>query len=116
MGVPAGRRGGFPPAISGVPRDVAATVVLSGERRNLWDLRTSQEFESMPQGKIKWFDNKKGYGFITIDGMEDIFVHYSQIEGQGFKTLRDGEAVECDVVQGSKGLYAEKVRRLEPVA
>jgi CspA family cold shock protein len=69
----------------------------------------------MPQGKIKWFDNKKGYGFITIDGMEDIFVHYSQIEGQGFKTLRDGEAVECDVVQGAKGLYAEKVRRLEPV-
>lgn len=69
----------------------------------------------MPQGKIKWFDNKKGYGFISIDGMEDIFVHYSQIEGEGFKTLRDGEAVECDVVQGTKGLYAEKVRRLEPV-
>ena len=66
--------------------------------------------------KIKWFDNKKGYGFITVDGKEDIFVHYSQIEGTGFKTLRDGESVECDVVQGTKGLYAEKVRRLEPTA
>jgi CspA family cold shock protein len=69
----------------------------------------------MPQGKIKWFDNKKGYGFITIEGMDDIFVHYSQIEGDGFKTLRDGESVDCEVVQGAKGLYAEKVRRLEVV-
>ena len=49
----------------------------------------------MPQEKIKWFDNKKGYGFITVDGMEDIFVYYSQIEGMGFKTLCDGEAVEA---------------------
>jgi cold shock protein len=68
----------------------------------------------MPQGKIKWFDNKKGYGFITVDGKEDIFVHYSQIEGTGFKTLRDGESVECDIVQGTKGLYADRRRRVAP--
>ena len=67
---------------------------------------------SMAQGQIKWFDNKKGYGFISIDGMEDIFVHYSNIEGDGFKTLRDGEDVNCEVLQGDKGLYAESVVRL----
>ncbi len=67
----------------------------------------------MTNGKIKWFDNKKGYGFITVDGMEDIFVHYSQIQGTGFKSLRDGEAVECDVVKGEKGLFAENVKRLQ---
>ena len=67
----------------------------------------------MSQGKIKWFDNKKGYGFITVEGMEDIFVHYSKIEGDGFKTLRDGEDVECDVIEGEKGLFAENVRRSE---
>lgn len=67
----------------------------------------------MQQGKIKWFDNKKGYGFITIEGLDDIFVHYSNIDGTGFKTLRDGEPVECEVVEGDKGLYAESVRRQE---
>ena len=67
----------------------------------------------MAQGKIKWFDNKKGYGFITIDGMDDIFVHYSQIEGTGFKTLRDGENVVCEVCEGAKGLFAENVKRVE---
>lgn len=67
----------------------------------------------MPRGNIKWFDNKKGYGFITIEGMEDIFVHYSNIEGTGFKTLQDGEDVECEVHEGTKGLYADNVRRVE---
>ena len=67
----------------------------------------------MPDGRIKWFDNKKGYGFITIEGMEDIFVHYSNIDGEGFKTLRDGEPVTCEVVQGEKGLYAERVVRTD---
>ena len=67
----------------------------------------------MLHGRIKWFDNKKGYGFISIDDMEDIFVHYSNIEGEGFKTLRDGEAVTCDVLEGAKGLYAENVKRVE---
>ena len=66
----------------------------------------------MIQGRIKWFDNKKGYGFITVDGMEDIFVHYSNIEGDGFKTLRDGEDVQCEVIEGEKGLYAENVSRV----
>ncbi len=67
----------------------------------------------MLQGEIKWFDNKKGYGFITIDGMEDIFVHYSNINGDGFKTLRDGEPVTCEVVEGDKGLYAQNVQPQE---
>jgi CspA family cold shock protein len=67
----------------------------------------------MQQGKIKWFDNKKGYGFITVEGMDDIFVHYSNVQGSGFKTLRDGEPVECEVIEGDKGLYAENVCSLE---
>ena len=67
----------------------------------------------MREGTIKWFDNKKGYGFITVEGMKDIFVHYSKVDGEGFKTLRDGEAVMCEVIQGDKGLYAESVHRVD---
>jgi CspA family cold shock protein len=68
---------------------------------------------SMHTGTIKWFDNKKGFGFITVENMSDIFVHYSNIEGDGFKTLKDGEPVTCDVLEGEKGLYAENVRRVD---
>jgi len=67
----------------------------------------------MAQGVIKWFDPKKGYGFITADGQPDIFVHWRNIKtDEQFKTLEDGEAVQFDVVQGAKGLAAENVVRL----
>lgn len=61
-------------------------------------------------GIVKWFDEKKGYGFITIEGGKDAFVHHSNIEGTGFKTLQEGQRVTCEVTQGTKGPQAEKVR------
>ncbi|VUT25825.1 MAG: cold shock protein CspE [Candidatus Methanolliviera sp. GoM_oil] len=61
-------------------------------------------------GTVKWFSASKGYGFIELeDGAGDIFVHYSAIAGDGFKTLEDGDAVSFEVVEGDKGLQADKV-------
>lgn len=61
-------------------------------------------------GIVKWFDEKKGYGFITVEGGKDAFVHHSNIEGTGFKTLAEGQKVTLEVTQGAKGPQAEKVR------
>jgi CspA family cold shock protein len=62
------------------------------------------------QGKVKWFNNSKGYGFIEqAEGGGDVFVHYSEIEGQGYKSLDQGEMVEFDLVERPKGQQAEKV-------
>lgn len=64
----------------------------------------------MPGGHVKWFDTKKGYGFIIGPDGKDVFVHYSCIDGDGFRSLREGEHVEFDVVETAKGLAAEHVR------
>ena len=64
----------------------------------------------MVNGAVKWFDEKKGYGFITVDGGKDAFVHHSNIEGTGFKTLAEGQRVSLVVTQGTKGPQAEQVR------
>lgn len=66
----------------------------------------------MATGSVKWFNNAKGFGFITQEGEEDIFVHYSQIQGDGFKTLKQGETVEFELRRGPKGLHAANVIRL----
>ena len=65
----------------------------------------------MASGKVKWFDNKKGFGFIAQDEGKDVFVHHSSIVGKGFKTLTEGEDVVFDVVPGEKGLKAQNVQR-----
>jgi len=64
-------------------------------------------------GQVKWFDPKKGYGFIIGPDEQDVFVHYSQIQGDGFKLLRDGETVEYELVEGDKGYQAREVVRAQ---
>ena len=67
----------------------------------------------MAKGQVKWFSDKKGYGFITREDGNDIFVHYSAIKRDGFKTLRQGDEVEFEISQGEKGLHATDVTVLE---
>jgi CspA family cold shock protein len=64
------------------------------------------------RGAVKWFNEAKGFGFITREGEPDVFVHHSAIQGNGFKTLTEGQRVEFEVVQGQKGLQAKDVRKL----
>lgn len=68
----------------------------------------------MPQGKVKWFDPKKGYGFIIGDEGQDVFVHYSSITGEGFRALKDGEMVNYEMVKGDKGFQAKNVAKAAP--
>lgn len=63
----------------------------------------------MATGKVKWFNNSKGYGFIEQEGGADVFVHYSAIQGDGYRSLNEGQDVEFEITQGSKGLQAANV-------
>lgn len=64
----------------------------------------------MSTGRVKWFNNSKGYGFIESEGGKDVFVHYSAIQGQGYRSLEEGQAVEFEVQDGQKGPQAANVR------
>lgn len=66
----------------------------------------------MAKGVVKWFNDSKGFGFIEQDNGEDVFVHFSSIQGDGFKSLKEGQEVSFDVVQGAKGLQASNVSKL----
>ena len=64
------------------------------------------------ESRVKWFNNEKGYGFIIKENYDDIFVHYSQIQDEGFKTLEEGQVVEFELVTGDKGLQAQNVFKI----
>jgi CspA family cold shock protein len=67
----------------------------------------------VPKGRVKWFNDQKGYGFIEQDGGEDVFVHFSAIQGSGFRTLSENDKVEFEIVDGPKGKQATNVNRVE---
>jgi len=69
-------------------------------------------FFNMQQGTVKWFNAEKGYGFITIEGGDDVFGHFSAIQTDGFKTLEEGQLVNFDIVEGARGAQAANVTKL----
>ena len=66
----------------------------------------------MKQGKVKWFNAEKGFGFISVEGEKDVFVHFSAIQTEGFKTLEEGQDVEFEIVDGARGPQASNVTKL----
>lgn len=84
----------------------ALTIVRrAGSRRQV-------EKTEMAQGTVKWFNDAKGFGFIAQDGGDDVFVHHTAIQSEGFRSLAEGERVEFDVQRGAKGLQAANVRKI----
>jgi len=79
-----------------------------GPATNGYGMEVSGEMSS---GTVKWFSSKKGYGFITMEDGQEVFVHYTSIDGNGFRSLEQGEQVQFEVAQGPKGLQAAKVSR-----
>ncbi len=63
-------------------------------------------------GVVKWFNNSKGYGFLTDENGADVFVHFSAIQSEGYKTLKQGDSVEFDAIEGEKGLQAQNVKKI----
>ncbi|GIN91978.1 cold shock protein CspD [Siminovitchia terrae] len=69
----------------------------------------------MQNGKVKWFNNEKGYGFIEVEGGDDVFVHFTAIQGEGFKTLEEGEEVSFEIVEGNRGPQAANVNKVASI-
>jgi CspA family cold shock protein len=91
-------------------------VPLFRERTMVSASYTSKGVASMATGKVKWFNDQKGFGFILSEAGKDVFVHHSVIDGSGFRTLQENESVEYDYEEGPKGIKATKVRRMSVVA
>lgn len=70
----------------------------------------------MLEGKVKWFNSEKGFGFIEVEGQDDVFVHFSAIQGEGFKTLEEGQAVSFEIVEGNRGPQAANVTKESVIA
>jgi CspA family cold shock protein len=85
-------------------RTSAASLAIS-----IQQIQKKDECNTMEQGTVKWFNDAKGYGFISRQNGEDVFVHYSAIQNEGFRSLKEGQAVQFNVVKGPKGWQAENV-------
>jgi CspA family cold shock protein len=94
--------------VAGIPQTFVRAYLMQVARK--------QEPVAQYKGKVKWFNNAKGYGFIGREDGPDVFVHYSAIQLDGYKTLKEGDDVEFDVVQGQKGPQADAVIRLRDAA
>jgi CspA family cold shock protein len=81
-----------------------------------YGIKEGRRLVAQYKGKVKWFNNAKGYGFIGRDDGPDVFVHYSAIQLDGYKSLKEGDEVEFDIVQGQKGPQADSVTRVREVA
>lgn len=79
---------------------------MSNILKNFW------RFLPMATGTVKWFNSEKGFGFIEVEGGNDVFVHFSAIQGEGYKTLDEGQQVEFEIVEGQRGPQAENVVKL----
>jgi cold shock protein len=91
----------------------AGAVVLFLPPKEISDQATIRGGEQhMARGTVKWFNEKKGFGFIQQEGGPDVFVHFSAITGDGFKTLAEGQAVEFEIIQDEKGAKAQNVQRV----
>jgi CspA family cold shock protein len=96
----------------GKPTVPDARAACSKTNREQQDRR--QNMGEREKGKVKWFNNTKGFGFIEREGAQDIFVHYSAIKSEGYRTLKEGQLVEFSVGQGAKGPQAEDVVPVDP--
>lgn len=101
----------------GTTEDVAQNVGFCSDVKRTTDRRLGspvamQESKIMERGTVKWFNDAKGYGFISREGAPDVFVHHSAITMEGFRSLAEGEHVEFEVVQGPKGLQAANVKKV----
>ena len=99
----------------------AVNVEIAPLRRYKSGPARKQKIEGVAQvaqyrGTVKWFNNAKGYGFLGRDGGADVFVHYSSIQREGYKSLKEGDEVEFDIIQGAKGPQADQVARLREVS
>jgi len=74
-------------------------------------LHSTRGIQVMQNGKVKWFNAEKGFGFIEVEGQDDVFVHFSAIQGEGFKTLEEGQEVTFEIVEGNRGPQAANVQK-----